>query len=218
MNFFTSGLRFVGKKVLTVVYYIAIQLPFFRFVKETKNIEMPITFRMWFMQKILGFNKKAYWPVHHRSVVNVPKNYLLGVNVFPGYFPGCYIQGIGKVHIDDYTVIEEGVGIIGANHFILDIRKHMPGHVNIGKHCILGKNCIILPNVELGDHTHVLPGAVVKDSFKEGYCIIGGNPAVFVKALNKAEAIKNERTGNVRYRGYLREDDFEKFRKRNLWV
>ena len=201
-----------------IVYTLLSIIPYFRFLKKTKHLPQPITLRMWFMQKVLGFNRKAYWPVHHRSVVNVPKNYLLGINVFPGYYPGCYIQGIGKVHIDDYTIIESGVGIIGANHFILDIRKHMPGYVKIGKDCVLGKNSIILPNVELGDHTQVLPGTVVKDSFKDGYCIVGGNPAVLVKAIDRDEARKNEYQSDVKYRGYISEKDFESYRKFNLWV
>lgn len=201
-----------------IVYTFLSLIPYFSFLKKTSTLSQPITFRMWFMQKVLGFNRKAYWPVHHRSVVNVPKNYLLGINVFPGYYPRCYIQGIGKVYIDDYTIIEEGVGIIGANHFILDIRKHMPGYVKIGKYCVLGKNSIILPNVELGDHTQVLPGSIVKDSFKDGYCVIGGNPAVFVKALDRDEMKKNENEADVRYRGYIREEKFERYRKANLWV
>lgn len=203
------------KKFLNILLSV---IPYFHFITRTRNLSQPITFKMWFMQKVLGFNKKAYWPVHYRSVVNVPKNYLLGINVFPGYYPGCYMQGIGKVYIDDYTVIEEGVGIIGANHFMLDIRKHIPGFVKIGKYCVLGKNSIILPNVELGDHTHVLPGAVVKDSFADGYCIVSGNPAVCIEQLDKNKMKKGECMANVKYRGYIREKDFEAYRKRNLWV
>jgi acetyltransferase-like isoleucine patch superfamily enzyme len=193
-------------------------IPYCHFIWETRNLPQPITFKIWFMQKVLGFNRKTYWPVHHRSVVNGSKNYLLGVNVFPGYYPRCYIQGIGKVQIDDYTVIEEGVGIIGANHFMLDIRKHIPGYVKIGKYCVLGRESIILPNVELGDHTHVLPGAVVKDSFVGGYCIVGGNPAVCVESLDREKMKKSEYKANVKYRGYIREKKFESYRKANLWV
>ena len=38
-------------------------------------------------------------------------------------------------------------------------------------------NSIILPNVNLGNHTIVGAGSVVTKSVTEGYCIIAGNPA-----------------------------------------
>ncbi|MBS7109518.1 MAG: hypothetical protein KH076_09760 [Streptococcus sp.] len=48
-------------------------------------------------------------------------------------------------------------------------------------------NSVILPGVILGDHTIVGAGAVVTHSFPDGYCIIGGNPARIIKALDISE-------------------------------
>ena len=48
-------------------------------------------------------------------------------------------------------------------------------------------NAVILPGVELGDHTVVGAGAVVTKSFSEGYCVIGGNPAKIIKYIERDE-------------------------------
>ena len=42
---------------------------------------------------------------------------------------------------------------------------------------------MILPGVEIGDHTVVAANAVVNRSFKEGNCILAGVPAKIVKKL-----------------------------------
>ena len=44
-------------------------------------------------------------------------------------------------------------------------------------------NCVILPGVELGDNTIVGAGSIVTKSFKEGKCIIAGNPAKKLRDL-----------------------------------
>lgn len=51
------------------------------------------------------------------------------------------------------------------------------GRVTIGNSCFIGINSILLPGVELGDHTIVGAGSVVTKSFPEGNVVIAGNPA-----------------------------------------
>lgn len=46
-------------------------------------------------------------------------------------------------------------------------------------------NSVILPGVELGDHTIVGAGAIVTKSFPGGYCVIVGNPAKIVKNIER---------------------------------
>ena len=55
--------------------------------------------------------------------------------------------------------------------------------VIIGEKCWIGMNCVVLPGVTLGDHTIVGAGAVVTKSFKDGYCVIAGNPAKKIKDI-----------------------------------
>lgn len=177
-------------------------------IYETKNTQNPITFQMWFLQKILGFNRNIYWPVHFTSIVNYSRNIYAGIDTSPGYSAGCYIQGIGKIYIGDYTQIAPNVGIISANHELKDSRKHIIGEVYIGKYCWIGMNSIILPNVRLGDFTIVGAGSIVTKSFEEGYCVISGNPAKKIKTLNRDECIPFD--NRHQYNGYITHKFFKK--------
>nr|WP_281397753.1 acyltransferase [Winogradskyella flava] len=171
---------------------------------------------MWYNQKVKGHCKQAYWPVHSTSRVFNPKNIYCGIETSPGYSQGNYIQAIGKIYIGDYTQIAPNVGIISANHELEDNRKHIVKDVKIGKYCWIGFGAVILPGVELGDYTIVGAGAIVTKSFKEGYCVLAGNPAKLVKRLNKAECIYHK--SDNEYNGYIKNTDFEDFRKKNLNV
>jgi acetyltransferase-like isoleucine patch superfamily enzyme len=192
---------------------------FLRIFYKTRRTEAFVTLQLWWFQKVLGFNRGAYWPMHFRSTVNQYRNVLVGKGSAPGLAPGCYIQGRGKVYIGDYVGIGPNVGILAGSHLIYDLRKHQNAWVKIGSYSWIGMNSVILPNVELGDFTIVQAGSVVKDSFKEGYCVIGGNPAKLIKkfpleSYHLFERYKNE----YEYNGYIRSEKFEKWRKKNLWI
>lgn len=192
-------------------------LPYFHFIKNTTSSQSRITLRIWFMQKVLGFNKDVYWPVHFTSKINQYKHILIGVESCPGIEPGCYIQGIGKVYIGDYVRIAQNVGIISSNHDLYDSNKHdLTSEVHIGSYSWLGMNSIVLPNVILGKFTIVGAGAVVTKSFPDGFCVIAGNPAKVVKKLDEKLCI--EYITKIPYVGYLKKHDFENFRAKNLWI
>lgn len=182
----------------------------YRRIIETSGTQTPINFKMWIFQRIFGFNKEAYWPVHFTSIITGVKNIYAGIDTSPGYMPGCYIQGIGKIYIGDYTQISANVGIITANHDLYDTRKHEIKSVIIGKYCWIGMNAMILPGVELGDFTIVGAGSVVTKSFNDGYCVIAGNPAKVVKRLDRNQCIpfKNK----FEYHGYLTIEEFKKYK------
>ena len=108
------------------------------------------------------------------------------------------------------------MGIISANHDVYDYRSHKKGITKIGKYCWIGMNSVILPNVELGDHTIVGAGSIVTKSFSEGYCIIAGNPAIIIKHLDKNTVVEYE--NEYKYYGYVSEKDFLKFRNKHLAV
>jgi acetyltransferase-like isoleucine patch superfamily enzyme len=209
--------NFAKRKFVHLLYRSIINIPYFHFVKNTRHSPVYCSLRMWFMQKVLGFNKKAYWPIHFTSKINQYKHIIIGVETNPGYEPGCYIQGIGKVYIGDYTRIAQNVGIISSNHDLYDSSKHnLSSKVVIGNYCWLGMNSVILPDVTLGDFTIVGAGSVVTKSFPEGYCVIAGNPAKIIKYLQKDKCIpyKNE----PEYIGYIPKEKFEEFRKNKLWI
>ena len=204
-----------------VIWFMAKYIPFWKPIYYTRGNESAISFKTWFFQKVLGFNRHCYWPVHFTSTVRFPKNIYVGIDAAPGISPGCYIQAYGKIIIGDYTQIAPNVGLISSNHFMLDIRKHIKNEIIIGKYCRIGMGSIISPGVVLGDFTSVLPGSVVKDSFPQGYCVISGNPAVLVADYNDRESVKEK---FIRYKhaydyhGYIPAHRFEAFRKKKLLV
>lgn len=187
---------------------ILTRLPYFSFIKHTSDYQCPNDFNTWFYQKVLniGGNRSAYWPVHFTSKIVNPRNIYAGIDTSPGMMGGCYIQGIGKIYIGDYTQIASNVSIISANHDLHDSRKHIPENVRIGKYCWIGAGAVILPGVELGDFSIVGAGTIVTKSFKDGYCVIVGNPAKKIKDLDKTlcHPYKNRHS----YNGYISSEKF----------
>lgn len=171
-----------------------------------------------FMQKILGFNRRAYWPVHFTSKVSSPEKIYAGIDVAPGYMPGCYIYGTAGIYIGDYTQIAPNVGVMSGNHSPYDSRVtiDIDAPVVIGNYCWLGMNSMVLPGVVLGDHTVVAAGSVVTKSFSEGHCVLAGVPAKVIKTLESEKCVKfkNDRE----YNGYIAAEDFEQFRSKYLEI
>ena len=204
--------------IFSLIIRIIIKIPYFKFITETSDHQCRITFKMWFIQKVLNFdeNKNAYWPIHHTSLISCPQNILAGIDTNPGFMPGCYIQAIGKIYIGDYTQIGPNVTIISANHNLYDTRKHKPTYVKIGKYCWIGAGAKIMPGVTLGDFTIVGAGAIVTKSFEDGYCVIVGNTAKCIKHLDKSKCIIFRY--KTPYNGYIKHTLFDAYRKINLNV
>lgn len=182
---------------------------------ETASTAAPVTLKTLFLQKILGFNRHAYWPCHFTSVISAPQNIEIGVGTAPGLSPNCYIQGVGGIKLGDYSLVGPGVGIISANHDIYDIHRHQQSlGVVIGKYCWIGMNAVILPGVRLGDHTIVAAGGIVTKSFAEGYCVLAGNPARVIKEISRSKVIQ-ERNKNE-YIGFLTVSSFYQTRSELL--
>ncbi|MBK8622493.1 MAG: acyltransferase [Saprospiraceae bacterium] len=199
----------------SIFYRLIVRLPFFHFIKNTQSTQTPITHKYWIHQKVFRNNSNLYWPIHRTSTFSGDwKNVYCGIETCPGYSPGNYIQAIGKLYIGDYTQIAPNVGIITGNHDIYDNSKHIISEVKIGSYCWVGMGAIILPGVVLGDFTVVAAGAIVTKSFKEGYCVIGGNPAKKIKDLNPEQCVRQR--SKYEYNGYIRAGEFEEFRKKNL--
>lgn len=208
--------KFLKKWLMNIRNVIERNLPVLKIVYETRETSAPITFRTIFFQKILGFNRNAYWPMHFTSVAGPIKNILVGIGTAPGLSPGCYIQAIGKIYIGNYTLIAPNVGIISANHDIYNPRTHLCSTIRIGNYCWIGMNTIILPGVQLGDFTVVGAGSVVTKSFTEGYCMIGGNPAAKIMDLEKDRCKKY--CNKYEFIGYIRKNDFKKYREKKLHI
>ncbi|WP_282780623.1 acyltransferase [Phaeodactylibacter xiamenensis] len=199
-----------------IFIWLITRLPYFKFIRETQSSNDPITFNIWFKQKILGYNKSAYWPVHYTSRVVGWQNISVGVGTNPGYNPSIYIQGTGKLIFGNYTTVGQNTGILSGGHDVYDHRILLKKETKIGSYCWIGMNSTILPGVVLGDNTVVAAGTVVTKSFPEGNCIIGGVPAKIIKKLDKDKFVRFEY--EKKYIGYMKEEKFHAFRKKHLNV
>lgn len=138
----------------------------------------------WRMGQLMGINRHVPWPVHFTTTVRAPERIRFGKGWFPGDSPNCYLQGLNGIEIGDHTNLGPGVGLISANHDPLDNDRWLPADpIRIGRHCWLGMNAVVLPGVQLGDYTIVGAGAIVTQSFPDGYCVIAGNPARMIRRL-----------------------------------
>jgi acetyltransferase-like isoleucine patch superfamily enzyme len=211
-----SKLKYFLKRPLQLPIVIITKLPYFEFIRGTRDYQNKITFEWWFRQKVLnvGGNKRAYWPVHPTSMVTDPENILVGIDACPGVMGGCYIQGKGKIRIGDYTQIAPNVVIVSANHDLYDSRKHILAEVTIGRYCWIGAGAKIMPGVELGDWTIVGAGAVVTKSFPEGHCVLGGIPAAVIKRLEAEKCVPFH--NKIAFNGFIPSDEFESYRKKHL--
>jgi len=183
----------------------------------TANSDLPIRFKYIFWQKIIGINRKVYWPVHFTSRVDGYKYILIGKGTAPGYMNGCYVfaKKDSPVIIGEHTIIASNVCIAGFSHDLYDYNKYpSKGGVQIGSYCWLGANSVILPGVELGNHTIVAAGAVITKSFSDGFCVLAGNPARKIKDVDKKLVIENRKTYS--YYGYIKEEKFELFKQTKL--
>lgn len=205
-----------SRKLKNILKSVWLHIPLLNYFAPSLSRLARIPFSTFFFQKVVGFNRKVYWPVHFTSKVGNYRNILIGKGSAPGHSPGCYIQGIGIVKIGKYVYTAPNVGIISANHNLYDTRDHDVGTVEIGDYCWIGMNAVILPGVKLGPHTVVGAGSVVTKSFEEGYCVIAGNPARKIKDLERDKCVDfdypEERVG------YIRADKFEKYRQKHLNV
>jgi acetyltransferase-like isoleucine patch superfamily enzyme len=139
-----------------------------------------------FFKKILRQNVDTTWALHHTSKIIMPQNIEKGIGVYPGDSPGNFIDASNGIYIGDYTNIGPNVGIISANHDLIDNSKMIIKQpVKIGSFCWIGMNAVILPGVELGNFTIVGAGAIVTKSFPDGYCVLGGVPAQIINYLDK---------------------------------
>lgn len=186
---------------------------------QTKGTAAPVTLKNLFWQKFLAINKHAYWPVHYSSRVDGVKYIQIGIGTAPGLSIGCYIfaKKESPIYIGDYTIVASNVCVAGFSHDLYDYNKYpSKGGIKIGSYCWLGVNSVVLPGVEIGNHTIVAAGAVVTKSFSDGFCILAGNPAKKIKDLNRNLVVEKE--NQFLYRGYIKEEEFNSFKDKRLEV
>lgn len=183
-------------KIKPVLYYlfgISIgKISYPRYIFTSKHFSHPGSigwqwvFSCFIWQKIRGVNRHVSWPVSFGISIAVPENIIFHPDDLNNFMTqGNYFQAAGaKLVIGEGTYIAPNVGIFTENHDLKDPEKRAGGKsVIIGQKCWIGYNSVILPGVKLGNHTIVGAGSIVTKSFPEGYCVIAGNPAKFIKNI-----------------------------------
>jgi len=118
--------------------------------------------------------------IHPTVILDIPQDRLeIGTDVL--LQPYVVILGREHISIGDGTFISPNVTITDLDHNLelpySNIQYHgKKAPINIGKHCWVGSNAVILKGVTLGDGCVVGAGAVVTKSFPKGSIIVG-NPA-----------------------------------------
>jgi acetyltransferase-like isoleucine patch superfamily enzyme len=141
-------------------------------------------FLMAFIQKVIGINRSVPWPVHYTSFVKGHENIHSKTEIV-GEAIKNYIDGRNGIILEENVWLGPNVSIISQNHNENNYKEYCEAKpIIIHKNSLLLVNCVILPEVELGEHTIVAAGAVVTKSFLEGNQIIGGVPARVIKKLD----------------------------------
>jgi len=137
-----------------------------------------------FFQKVLGFNRNVYWPVHRSTTVKAAENISRGTRL-PGFSKNCHLDGRNGIIFGDNVWVGPNVTIVSMNHDLNNYSNYIKANpIIIKDNCWIAGNVIILAEVELAEHTIIAAGAVVTKSFLEGNQLIGGNPAKVIKKLN----------------------------------
>lgn len=164
--------------------------------------DMPLSFYVLdgLFRRVLRQNAGVRWAVHHTATIRSPARLRAGLGAFPGDSPGVYINADNGVEVGDFTNLGPQVGLISANHDVLDNAARVAAPpLRLGRFCWLGMGAVVLPGVELGDFTVVGAGAVVTRSFPAGYCVLAGNPARLLRELNRDDCDAHARNAYARH-------------------
>lgn len=109
----------------------------------------------------------------------------IGNNVHIASFTA--IVGGGELHVGDFCGFGAGCRMItGSDDFSgqsltnptvpIEFRKVELGKITVGRHVMLGTNCIVLPNVTIGDGAIVSAGSIIDRDLDPWSLFVGTNP------------------------------------------
>ena len=135
-----------------------------------------IFMRFFIMQKIVGFNRQAPWPVHFTSTIYDWHKIEKGICCDPGDNPGIYINAGGGLKIGNNVGIGPNTAITTTNHYKYDHRKMgFRQGVVIGNHVWIGANCSITAGITIGDNVTIGAGCVIREDIPSNVTVISGS-------------------------------------------
>jgi acetyltransferase-like isoleucine patch superfamily enzyme len=97
---------------------------------------------------------------------------------------GVKIYASNKVIIGDFSRIADLTCIYDTNFHEVNEREGVDTKpVFIGKNVWIGRNCMILPGVIIGDHSVIAAGSIVNKSIPPK-SLVAGNPAKVIRKIN----------------------------------
>lgn len=121
---------------------------------------------------------------------------------------GCWIgaftliDGSGGLEIGKGCDISSGAQILTHSSMRRTVTERRHPHVDraptrIGDHCFVGTNAVILMGSDIGHHSVVAAGAVVKEHSRfEPYSLIAGVPAVLKGRVDPEALLRDQAAGN----------------------
>ena len=168
------------------------------------------------------YSFKGFTPVVHESsfvhpLAVVTGNVVIGKNCYIG--PGAALRGDwGGIIIEDGCNVQENciIHMFPGVTVLLKESSHI-GHgaiihgASIGRNCLVGMNCVIMDNVELGDECIVGALSFIREGEKiPARSLIAGNPAKIIKSVSD-EMISWKTKGTQLYQ-QLPKEMFESFK------
>jgi maltose O-acetyltransferase len=123
------------------------------------------------------------------------------IDFFPGFmfyygniyarnvsFNDTFILDYAPVYIGENTYFAWNNMIITSSHDINNINNVIAKPVVIGKNVFVGSRCVIIGGVTIGDNSIIASGSVVAKDIPPN-CLAGGNPAKFIKNIDRKTKI-----------------------------
>lgn len=127
-----------------------------------------------------------------------------GIDIGSYVHVGCFssIQGGGRLRMGDFSGISAGVRLFTGNDDYVggaltnptvpeEYRAVSRSFIDIGRHCIVGTNSVVLPGVKIGEGAVVGACSLVKHDL-EPWTVNAGTPARPIKLRNRDAVLERE--------------------------
>lgn len=139
-----------------------------------------------FAKLFKGAGRGIPWPVSPQGLFS--SNIDFHVDDLNNFQGPAYFQTFGdaRIKLGRGIWIARGSALITTNHDLMNPDIHAESKsIELGDHCWLGANVVVMPGVILGPHTVVGANAVVTKSYPDGWCVLGGVPAKLIKHIEQ---------------------------------
>ena len=127
------------------------------------------------------FGAKIDWNVSLHPTVTIDYPWNLEMKDRSSLGEHCWAYAMASISIGNLSCIGKDVYLLTGSH---DIEKNtfdlVTKPIVIGDGCWIATASTVLPNVTIGDYSVIGANSVVCKNV-DSYCVVGGNPAKFIK-------------------------------------